>query len=109
MAARGCIRLLPALATGLLTVACATTTYSPEPLDDPREFASYQSKTIGDITVSVAILTDDEARRHFGADLGARGVQALWISVRNGEVVRRLDCWDSVVFHRQTGTAPDLG
>jgi len=31
----------------------------------------------------------------------------MWISVRDGAVVRRLDCWDSLVFHRQTGTSPD--
>jgi hypothetical protein len=34
--------------------------------------------------VSVSILTDDQARRHFGVDLAGQEVQALWISVRNG-------------------------
>lgn len=32
----------------------------------------------------------------------------MWITVRDGVITRRLDCWDSVVFHRQTGTRPDL-
>jgi LssY C-terminus len=35
------------------------------------------------VTVSVSILTDEQARRHFGADFGKRELQALWISVRN--------------------------
>ena len=80
-------RLMPAIVTALFVSGCATT-YSPKPLDDPRQFASYQSETIEDITVSVAILTDEEARKHFGADLGTRGVQALWVSVRNASNFR---------------------
>ena len=30
----------------------------------------------------------------------------MWISVHDGLVTRRLDCWDSLTFHRQTGTTP---
>jgi len=48
------------------------------------------------VTVSVSILTDDQSRQHFGADLGAREVQALWISVRN-ESGRRLWLIRSIV------------
>jgi hypothetical protein len=81
------IRLLPVMVAALFIGACATM-YSPEPLDDPKQFASFQSKTIGDVTVSLAILTDEEAKQHFGADLGARGVQALWVSVRNASNFR---------------------
>lgn len=32
----------------------------------------------------MAILTDEQARAHFAVDLGKGGLQALWISVRNG-------------------------
>jgi len=74
--------LLLVVAT-VLSVACATPGFAPEPLAEPKESASYRSRTIEDVTVSVAILTDNEARRHFAADLGAYGVQALWIRVRN--------------------------
>lgn len=31
----------------------------------------------------MAILTDEQAQLHFGADLGKEGLQALWVSVRN--------------------------
>jgi hypothetical protein len=54
------------------------------PLDLPQELRDVQTKALGTVAVSVSILTDDQARRQFGADLAAREVQALWISVRNG-------------------------
>ena len=45
----------------------------------------------------------------FGADAGDVRLDipgVMWISVRDGEVTRRLDCWDSLSYHRQTGTTP---
>ena len=75
--------LLTALAL-LMLAACATTTaYEPQPLTAPADMRYVQSKTVNDVTVSVSILTDEQARRHFGADFQAHGLQALWISVRN--------------------------
>ncbi|MFK7917032.1 MAG: nuclear transport factor 2 family protein [Ilumatobacter sp.] len=50
-------------------------------------------------------------RYRFGADIEGTRIDipgVMWISVRNGQVARRLDCWDSLTFHRQTGTAPRL-
>lgn len=41
-----------------------------------------------------------------GASIDIPGV--MWISVRDGEITRRLDCWDGLVFHQQTGTTPSL-
>jgi hypothetical protein len=70
------------LAVALAAVsACAT--FEPARLSLPADLTGIESKTIGDVTVSVAVLTDDQARRHFGVDLGEREVQAVWISVRN--------------------------
>lgn len=65
----------------LLTTGCA----SPLSLsyDRPLQLANLQTKTLKDVTVSVAILTDDAAREHFGLDFGAAGLSAVWISVRN--------------------------
>ena len=75
--------LLVALA--LLTLAaCATAaTFDPQPLAAPADMRDVQSKTVGDVTVSVSILTDEQARKHFGADFQKHELQALWISVRN--------------------------
>jgi hypothetical protein len=63
--------------------ACSTTRFSPRPLDVPTAFGGMQSKTLDDVTVSVAILTDTQAQSHFGVDLGHLDLQAVWISVRN--------------------------
>jgi hypothetical protein len=48
----------------------------------------------------VAILTDEEAERHFGADLGAYGLQALWVRVRNAS--------DRRYWYVRNTTDPDL-
>jgi len=75
--------LSPLLALPIVLLAGCATTYAPTELRMPDELRSVQSTASGDVTVSVSILTDDQARQHFDADLGAREVQALWISVRN--------------------------
>jgi hypothetical protein len=71
-----------AICVGLAMGGCATT-YSPHRLSAPDELIGVQTKTSGDVTVSVAVLTDEQARKHFGADLAKHGVQAVWMSVRN--------------------------
>ena len=63
---------------------CATTSFAPERLATPDELRDVRSKTIGDVSVSVSMLTDEQAQRHFGVDFGGHGLQALWMSVRNG-------------------------
>ncbi len=62
--------------------ACATS-YEPKPLVPDVDLQDVQTKTINDVTVSVAILTDEQARQHFGTDLAKNGLQALYIKVRN--------------------------
>jgi hypothetical protein len=78
--------LLHAVSATLLTVVfagCATATFKYQPLDVPADFHDVQTKTLDGVSVSVAILTDEQARVHFGAPLGDRGLQAIWVSVRN--------------------------
>ncbi|MEE4173662.1 MAG: LssY C-terminal domain-containing protein [Xanthomonadales bacterium] len=79
---RTTLHCLAILAAGCLT-ACSSAPFMPEPLDSPDHLENLQTKTVDRITVSAALLHDDEARRHFGADLGSQGVQALWLRVRN--------------------------
>ncbi len=76
--------LIVALALG----ACASS-YEPQPLVPDVDLQGVQTKTIDDVTVSVAILTDEQAKQHFGTDLARNGLQALYIKVRN-ESDRRL-------------------
>ncbi len=62
--------------------ACASS-YGPQPLALDVELQGVQSATMEDVTVSVAILTDEQAKQHFGADLAKNGLQALWLRVHN--------------------------
>ncbi|RLQ21837.1 hypothetical protein DWB85_10535 [Seongchinamella sediminis] len=43
-----------------------------------------QTKSVDSVEVAAGILTDEQARRHFGIDLGAHGIQAIWLSIANG-------------------------
>lgn len=61
---------------------CAST-YAPQPLVPDVDLQDVQTKTIDDVTVSVAILTDEQAKQHFGANLAQNGLQALYIKVSN--------------------------
>jgi len=91
MHSKATTRFLARLATPIVALAlgaCAST-YEPQPLVPDVDLQGVQTKTIDDVTVSVAILTDDQAQQHFGTDLGKNGLQALYIRVRN-ESDRRL-------------------
>jgi hypothetical protein len=67
----------------LVFIAGCATTYEPQRLATPEELHEVQSKTVGDVTVSVSILTDAHALQHFGVDFEKAGLQALWMRVRN--------------------------
>lgn len=75
-------RILP-LVSLLWLQACASTAFAPDPLTAPQDLRDVQTRTIGDVSVAVAILTDDQARQHFGADFRKHELQAIWIGVRN--------------------------
>jgi hypothetical protein len=77
------------VATAALVLGACASSYEPKPLVLDVELQGVQTKTIDEVTVSVAILTDEQARQHFGADLAKRNLQALYIKVRN-ESNRRL-------------------
>jgi hypothetical protein len=66
-----------------LLAGCAAT-FAPQRLETPAELREVQSNTVDGVTVSVSMLTDEQARRHFGADLEKRSLQALWIRISNG-------------------------
>jgi hypothetical protein len=67
----------------LVASGCATT-YAPDRLATPDELRDVKTRSIGEVSVSTSILTDEQARQHFGVDLARHELQALWISVRNG-------------------------
>ena len=74
---------IPPFVALLLALAGCATTFEPQRLVTPDELRDVKSRTIGEVGVSVSILTDEQARRHFGVDLARHEVQALWMSVHN--------------------------
>ena len=58
--------VLPALA-----IAGCATSFEPRPLGAPAAIENLQSRTIGEVTVSAGILTDQQAAEHFGVDFAA--------------------------------------
>lgn len=61
-------------------VACGSPGDAP-PAETFRDRALTQSD--GDLTVSVAVLGADESERVFGAPLATKGIQPVWLNVRN--------------------------
>jgi hypothetical protein len=68
----------------LPVAAFAATPFAPDRLELPAELRDVQVKSLGAVTVAASILTDAEARQHFGVDFQRHELQALWLSVRNG-------------------------
>ena len=78
----------------------------------------------GAVTVSAAVLSDDESRRYFGVELADEGIQAVWLSVENSgdttlyylpvttdpsyyspsEAARQLHVWWSGIANTATAT-----
>ncbi len=79
--ARLAILLLP-----LVFAACAH--YAPPKAPDPSSWRAHAG-TEGDdrLQMTVAVLTDQEARETFGVDLHRRWIQAVWIEARNQDTV----------------------
>lgn len=69
------------LLLALLAAGCATA--PPRPGASTTNIQGLQTQSIGGVTVSVAILTDHQARERFGVNLGAKGIQVLWMRVQN--------------------------
>lgn len=74
-------RLATLVATVSLLGACATSSPTPEPAE-PEELV-IQTQTIEDVSVSVGILTGEQARAQFGADLSDEDLQAVWLRIDN--------------------------
>lgn len=84
----------------------------------PGFFATFPNRRYQVTETAVGVLVNDGrdgtevvVRYRFGADVDGTRIDipgVMWISVRDGAVTRRLDCWDSLTYHRQTGTTPTL-
>jgi len=66
----------------LLVVACKT--FSPMPIENVAFNDRVQTKTKGDVTVTVSVLTAEEAKQAFGIKLYKKKIQPVWIEIQNG-------------------------
>jgi hypothetical protein len=80
--------LLPGLILVLLLGGCASWDYTALAL--PEQIHDVHHAERHGVAVSVGILTDEEAKAHFGVDLGDADIQAIWMRVENGS---DLDLW----------------
>ena len=74
------------LLLALMASACAR--FEPQPLPTPPVAGVATSAERHGVTVSAVVLTDEQARQHYGVDLASRGVQATWLRVRNDSPAR---------------------
>lgn len=74
-------RVQTLLLAAALLGGCAT--YTPGPQVPVEDLHDVQSDSIAGVTVSVAMLTDEQASNHFGVNFRLLGLQALWIRVEN--------------------------
>lgn len=65
------------------TIVAGCTTFDEQALPEWSGPASFQGRTIGPVTVSSSILSDEEARRVYGVDLAEVGLQAVWLRMVN--------------------------
>ena len=67
-----------------LLAACAS--FEPAPVDIENGPGEIHTQTLQDVTVSTTILSDDQARQHFGVDLANSGLQAVWLRIENNSL-----------------------
>ena len=71
-------------AFALMVSGCATV-FSPHPIDEVPFKTRAQTQTQGGITVTAAVPTLEEAKSIYGLDLSLKGMQPVWIKVKNEE------------------------
>ena len=57
--------------------------YPAVPIEQVDFLKKAETKTENDITVTTSVLTDEESRKIFGVDLFGKGVQPVWIEIKN--------------------------
>ena len=74
------------VAIGLLVTGCAAP-FSPTAVHDVPFEPRAQTEVQGGLTVRAAVPTRDEATAIYGVDLASKGMQPVWIEVKNDERV----------------------
>ncbi len=71
------------LPVGLALVALGCASFEPRALQEVPFLERAVSETRGELTVTVAVPTREEARKLFGVDLARLQIQPVWIEIRN--------------------------
>jgi hypothetical protein len=74
------------LAASLLAGGCAT--FDPQPQSEWPFLQRAETRSDGDVKVSLAALTPQESKDALGIDLADAGIQPVWVKVENAERVR---------------------
>jgi len=69
-------------AVAMALSGCATS-FSPRPVADVPFRKRAQTQVREGVTVTVAVPTADEAEAIYGVDLADKGMQAVWVQVKN--------------------------
>ncbi len=67
----------------LCAVLAGCATFSPDPDWDEPHLQRAQTDEQGGVSVSVAVVDDEEARRIYGVNLGQLGIRAVWLKIEN--------------------------
>jgi hypothetical protein len=78
------IKLFPILLM-LLCLSCYSNNYSPEPIQKISSLKNIQTQSKGKVTVTSAVLSDEESERIFGVDLSEEGIQPVWLKIENND------------------------
>jgi len=78
-------RVVGACAAGVsLALAGCATWQTPSDVSETVLRARAVTRTVRDVRVSAAVLSSEDSRRLFGADVNKTGVQPVWVEVQNG-------------------------
>ncbi|MEI7751645.1 MAG: hypothetical protein WCJ71_06095, partial [Candidatus Omnitrophota bacterium] len=73
--------LIPLLVLTLIASGCVR--YRPHTTDRSSFMQRAQTQTRDDLTVTLTVLSNKEAKKFFGTALAKRGIQPLWLEIDN--------------------------
>jgi len=86
-----------ALPLALTMFGCSAA--QPDPSSKDHFVSRAVAQQQGQVTVRLAVLSDDESQRYFGAGLADEGIQPVWMSIENSS--------DTTLYYLPVTTDPD--
>ena len=73
------------IAAYVIAVSGCATTYAPKDKHELNYLERAQTQTKGKVEVTVSVLSAEESEELFGVPIAERGIQPVWIRIRNNE------------------------